>query len=126
MKCQARTKGIRSFLAASHFVFFVFFVSFCFFLTVWLAKLTCEENGDSDGMKEINMPQYVNDKHPRPPLSLSLSSQTNHPANLAKVKYVQVLLLTLPVNKYYLSDTKKWHSIIQQMFSARRKLQMLR
>lgn len=39
----------------------------------------------------------------------------------AKVKYVQVLLLTLAVNKYYLSDTKKWHSIIQQMFVGRPK-----
>lgn len=97
-------------LAASHFVFAlslsVSHFSF-FFLSLASAKLTCEENGDSGGMKEINMPQYVNDKL-RPSLS----------PLCGKVKYVQVLLLTLPVNKYYLSDTKKWHSIIQQMFSA--------
>jgi len=67
MKCQARTKGIRSF-------WLPLILFFCFFLAVWLAKLTCEENGDSDGMKEINMPQYVNDKHPQftnpqPPLT---------------------------------------------------------
>lgn len=90
-------------LAASHFVFAL---SLSFFLSLAGRNWRARENGDSGGMKEINMPQYVNDK--LPPLSWLKG----------KVKYVQVLLLTLPVNKYYLSDTKKWHSIIQQMFSA--------
>lgn len=101
---RARTKGIRSFWLPLILCVFFFFFRFSF------AELTCEENGDSDGMKEINMPQYVNDK-PAPRCAPGSASVTP-----AKVKYVQVLLLTLAVNKYYLSDTKKWHSITQQMF----------